>query len=239
MCKAGRCMKKTFVSFKEFKRYCIDHNIRSQDHFRALSRPEGIPSNPNLVYDEWPGWREVTGRQKFVDFATARAYACELGLRGYMDWVAWLKKGQRPEQIPSNPYIVYRDQWRGWKYFLGIEYVGYREASKFAGETIAQLKRHWTKEGNKQLKIERPASIPLTIKYKYPKQWRGIRKFLKAGPMPLNELHEIVILHGLNRWVDYLAFHRQNKIKGMRSKPSEVYGRKWPGWKRFVRGEFK
>jgi hypothetical protein len=232
---------KDFVTFKEFKAWCRKKGFKTEKDFKGCKRPWDIPSNPNLVYEEWPGWKEVLGTtRKYMTFEEAVEYIRGIGLRGYMEWVEWSKSGVRPESMPTNPWMAYRKEWRGWKYFLGTEYVGYREASRYAGETIARLQRHWTKVGNRELDIERPPNVPLAIRYKYPKQWRGIRKFLKAGPMPLEQLHEIVLSHGLKRAEDYIAFHRENKVKGMRSQGylSTVYGRKYPGWKKFIRGEF-
>ena len=45
-----------------------------------------------------------------------------------MEWNEWSKSGQRPDDIPSQPYRSYKKEWRGWRDWLGTSGRWYRIA---------------------------------------------------------------------------------------------------------------
>ena len=48
----------------------------------------------------------------FLPFKRARAIVHKLKLGSQKEWEAWSKSGERPNNIPSTPFTVYRDA--GW-----------------------------------------------------------------------------------------------------------------------------
>ena len=36
-----------------------------------------------------------------------------------IEWIAYCESGQKPDDIPDRPDIVYADEWKGWDDFLG------------------------------------------------------------------------------------------------------------------------
>ena len=90
---------------------------------KSGKRPSNIPSSPYATYrdDGWismPDWlgyegRVVGKREDMLPFLVARAIVWKLKLKGQKEWLAWCNKtGQRPSNIPSNPFRTYRDD--GW-----------------------------------------------------------------------------------------------------------------------------
>ena len=117
--------------FKEAKQYVHKLQLKSLKEWREYclsgDRPPDIPSNPNSVYPEyksagdWLGTGTIrTDLRVFRGFNEARKYVHSQGLRGQVHWNQWNKQGNRPSDIPSNPYKTYKDSgWKGWKDFLG------------------------------------------------------------------------------------------------------------------------
>ena len=76
------------------------------------------------------GGRSGTGtiahsRREFRPFAEARAFVHRLGITGSAEWRKYCagqmpEKGQRPDDIPTNPDQVYKDHgWIGYGDWLG------------------------------------------------------------------------------------------------------------------------
>jgi hypothetical protein len=110
---------RNFTSSAEWSKFCASDR-----------RPSDIPSNPQVTYHlEWQGWRDWLGtgetrnarsaRYKFRPFEEARRFARELGLASTGEWRLYCASPPRPLDIPTNPQVAYRSQWKGWGDWLG------------------------------------------------------------------------------------------------------------------------
>src|SRR5215208_5718629 len=61
----------------------------------------------------------VPKRRDWRPFEEAREFTRGLDRKGQKEWKEWCKFGQRPPDIPSNPNLAYKDEWRGWGNWLG------------------------------------------------------------------------------------------------------------------------
>jgi hypothetical protein len=145
---------------------------------KAGKRPSNIPSDPARTYrdDGWismPDWlgKEgergmsggIKGISRMLPFAAARAIVRKLNLKGDKEWQAWRKAGQRPSNIPSNPYKRYRDDgwislpdWLGKKGGQGAM-LPFAAARTIVRKLTLKSKkewRAWSKSG------QRPSNIP-------------------------------------------------------------------------------
>ena len=119
--------------------------LKSQKAFRkwrkTAARPvRMIPSNPDKVYKGcgWNGRADFlgnanTGMRKrntsWRSLEAATTYVQALGLKSQKAWNEWSKSGARPEDIPSTPQEVYKNQ--GW---VGLpEFCGYERQRKYKG----------------------------------------------------------------------------------------------------------
>ena len=103
--------------------------IEWQNWAKSDQRPTDIPSHPNTTYAKdfeklgikfsfpfWLGSKNVSNNNRnWLPFNEAREFARSLNLKGSTDWRNWLKTGARPNNIPSDPEGVYKDQgWINW-----------------------------------------------------------------------------------------------------------------------------
>ena len=54
-------------------------------------------------------------------FEEAREFARSLNLRGKEEWEEYSKSGERPDDIPSHPNVIYKNDWVSWPDWLGYE----------------------------------------------------------------------------------------------------------------------
>jgi hypothetical protein len=103
-----------------------------------------------------------------------------LGLKTTDEWREWCKSDQRPEDIPTVPWRIYKDQWRGMTDWLGYYPIENRWRSfEEAREYVRGLGlngqvewREWCKSGQK------PEDIPTAPDRSYKKEWRGYPDWL-------------------------------------------------------------
>lgn len=100
------------------------------DYSKSGNRPNNIPGNPKDIYisdgwkgwDDWLGFDEISFNRRFVEFEEARKFARNLEFKKIKQWKNFSKSGNKPNNIPSSPDIIYKDQgWQGWADFLGKE----------------------------------------------------------------------------------------------------------------------
>ena len=64
----------------------------------------------------------MAGVGAYLAFEEARAYVHKLRLKSSTEWGTWSIGGSRPPNIPSAPFLAYRDQgWVSMPDFLGTE----------------------------------------------------------------------------------------------------------------------
>lgn len=173
-------------------------------------------------------------KNKIVSFEEARRLARSLRLRGTIEWQAWAKTDARPKNIPSNPAQAYKSKFKGYRNFLGTTYTRYQVAKFYATASSVMVKRQWSKVGLRELGIEKPVNIPLSVQYVYVNQYDGAKSFLGTNAMPYNELKHLVMSLGIRSSREYIEHFREHPVKGVKICPNLYYSN-WPGWKKFVR----
>eukprot|EP00947_MAST-08B_sp_MAST-8B-sp1_P002374 g2374.t1 len=110
------------------------------------------------------GWR----KRDFLPYAEGRTFTRLLGLKSKKEWQEWSKSGQRPSNIPSGPWDVYRGKgwvsmmdWLGYSFKPGDQNKGNYLPFVSARAWVQQRKlknakewREWRKSG------QRPSNIP-------------------------------------------------------------------------------
>ena len=115
--------------------------------------------------------------KQFRDFESAREFARVLNLKGTKEWHAYCKSGNKPNNIPTNPYKIYKKEWKGMGDWTGTGnvspshdkvYRSFKEAREFVGMLGLKNKNEWydyCKSGNK------PDDIPANPWQVY-KEWK-------------------------------------------------------------------
>jgi hypothetical protein len=115
--------EKIFRSFLEAREFVRKLGLKNQKEWIAYrksgDKPDDIPSNPNATYKkEWKGFGDWTGTGNIASFnkvyrsyKEAREFVRKLGLKNKKEWQEYCKSGNKPDDIPSNPWDVYKE----WK----------------------------------------------------------------------------------------------------------------------------
>src|SRR5262249_1044474 len=102
-------------------------------YYKSADRPPDIPTNPDKIYDndgwisygDWLGTGRVAPQlREYRAFKKTRAYVRGLGLKSQPQWRAYVKSGEKPDDIPANPHVVYADTgWIGYGDWLGTHTI--------------------------------------------------------------------------------------------------------------------
>jgi len=90
-----------------------------KEYCKSGKKPDNIPSNPNATYKkEWKGYGDWLGTgtiatkdKKYRPYKEAREFVRSLGLKTGEEWTEYCKSGNKPDDIPSSPWDVYKE----WK----------------------------------------------------------------------------------------------------------------------------
>jgi len=118
----GEFLGTDFLSYKEAQKIAQQVGIKSKTEYRNWKeRPSNIPSTPNTVYkNEWNGWGEFLGTG-FLSYKEAQKIVQQAGIKTYREYHNWK---ERPNNIPSNPDRIYKNEWNGWeKEFLSYSFL--------------------------------------------------------------------------------------------------------------------
>ena len=194
--------------FEEARDYARSLSLKSHEEWRERMkhigvRPPDIPATPDQVYKDegWLSWGDFLGfNEGYVPgewrpFEEARDYVRSLGLRSQKKWKEWRKNEEMPNDIPSNPDQIYKEEgWLSWGDFLG-----------YTPGHIAE-KRSRTK----RLPFAEARDYVRSFCFKSQEEWR---EWSKSGLRP----HDILATpdrdykgKGWKSWGDFLGFNEGN-----------------------------
>jgi superfamily II DNA or RNA helicase len=162
------------------------------EYCQSGKRPNDIPSNPKLIYDDWSGYGDWLGtgarRGNWRRFSEARAFARSLNLKSSAEWFAYAKTRKKPDDIPASPRYTYEGNgWAGMGDWLGTgriadqehQYRTFKKARAFARSLKLKSETEWrayVKSGKK------PDDIPSSPSRTYAEVgWAGMGDWLGTG----------------------------------------------------------
>jgi hypothetical protein len=150
---------------------------------RSGKKPSDIPSHPKQVYrseykdiGDWLG----TGRTRnYPSFTEARTFVRTQGLTSYKDWIDYCQSGNKPPDIPPQPWRTYRAEYKSIADWLGTEYLSFSEARAFVQAQELGLKDHddwlnYCRSGKKPKNIPSKPEQVYRTEYKGMKDWLGV-----------------------------------------------------------------
>jgi hypothetical protein len=178
---------------------------------------------------------------KYLPYLEALAFVSNLGIKNKDEWDIYCKSGNKPENIPSSPSVIYHKQgWANYHIWLGdkdCRYLTYEEAKAYAQTTGIKTSIDWRFNANHPEGIVKE---PQTF-YKA-SGWVSWAEFLNSDKvsnskrndyfLPYNEARDYV--HTLNllghkEWVEYCkSGKRPNFIPTMPYKHYKDNG--WVDW---------
>ena len=112
------------LPFKEAQEFTSALNLKSQkewqEYCKSGDKPEEIPNAPALTYKNkgWTTWGNwfgtgtvATQNRKYRPFNEAREFVRKLGIKNNKEWKKYCKSGDKPDDIPANPWNTYKE----WK----------------------------------------------------------------------------------------------------------------------------
>jgi hypothetical protein len=107
-----------YRSFTEARAFVRSLNLKGQvewnDYCKSGNKPDDIPAGPDGTYKNkgWKGMGDWLGNEKvFRPYKEARVFVRKLGLKTAREWREYCASGNKPDDIPSTPWDVYKE----WK----------------------------------------------------------------------------------------------------------------------------
>jgi len=116
-------MKKQFRDFESAREFARALKLKGrkewQEYCKSDNKPDNIPADPNQTYKkdfkglgDFLGTENIASQDKiFCSFEEAREFVRALKLKGKQEWMDYCKSDNKPDDIPSNPWDVYKE----WK----------------------------------------------------------------------------------------------------------------------------
>jgi len=189
-------------------------------------------------------------KKQFRDFESAQEFVQSLGLKSKKEWKEYCKSGDKPDDIPSSPDIIYKNKgWNGYGDWLGtgnispgsIRYRPFNESKKFVQSLGLKSLKEWKeycKSGDK------PDDIPSSPYQIFEnKGWNGYGDWLGTGKVrntkfhPYKEAREFVRSLNLKSSREWRTYSKSgNKPDDIPANPEIGYKRQqtWKGWGDFL-----
>ena len=114
-----------YRSFKETRKFIQNLGLKNYHEWKMYSRsskkPNDIPGSPGKAYKNkgWKGFSDWLGTgtiakhlRVYRNFKEARKFVNTLGLKTWEDWSLYNKSGKKPNDIPAQPNMTYKN--KGW-----------------------------------------------------------------------------------------------------------------------------
>ncbi|MBK7845803.1 MAG: hypothetical protein IPJ71_19380 [Bdellovibrionales bacterium] len=97
------------------------------------------------------------------------------GIKSSTEWIKASIEGRLPEDIPSNPNVVYKGKFQGMGDWLGTEWRSFEEAREWARNSGIKSSSEWKKASTEG---RLPVDIPGNPYAVYKGQFQGIGDWL-------------------------------------------------------------
>lgn len=190
--------KKQWRTYIESQKYAVSKNFKNNDewaaHSKAGEKPSDIPANPDKVYKEFyemGGWayflrgdKNSNFNKEFLSFDEAHKIILAEKIKPSNLWNNWLKyckSNKKPDNIPSNPNVIYADKWIDMHHWLTGEvkekiiFRNFKEAREFVHSLKLKNQREWFEYAKSS---EKPSDIPYDPGNVYKNEWKGFVDWL-------------------------------------------------------------
>ncbi len=263
--------KRKFRSFKKSRKFVRALKLKSRSEWNRYCKgempelspkPTDIPVNPYRSYPECQGMGDWLGtgaianqKKKYLPFQQARNFVRKFKFRNVDQWRKYCKIGEKPDNIPACPDIVYKDKgWISYGDFLGTGYVhssenhylSFEEVKKFVRAIGIKNHTEWRSyiKGEIPELPPKPSNIPsnLNICYKN-KGWISWGDFFGTGYVAVSkrkfksfeEARKFIRALKLKNKSEWLRYCK-GEILGLPTRPTDIptnphrtYRSEWQG----------
>ena len=230
--------KQDWRPFEAARAYVREIGLKSSREYKAWSksgqRPSDIPGAPWTAYKEWLGFADWLGTHiEPRPFAQAREFVQLLGLPSSSKYKDWAKTGARPPDIPLSPESVYKNDWGGWRDWLGTRLRLFTEAREYVrGLRLVSSTEYlsWARSPG------RPRDIPISPPNVYKVEWQGWDDWLgvvqdSEDYLPFEEARSFCQQHGFTTRREYFSWcDSAEQARRIPRDPRKIYPSQWKGW---------
>jgi hypothetical protein len=179
--------------------------------------------------------------KKFLSFEEAKAFAQSLNLKSLKDWKDYCKSGNKPNNIPNDPYSAYKNNnWISWGDWLGTfrvsnrnkQFISFEEAKEIIKKLNLKNRKDYEKYQSDMIEKLNNATVPTNPNVVYSSSWKSWNDFLGIEPnefLPFEEARNFVRSLNLKSVRDWEKYRKQ-KPDNIPSLPSSYYKEKWINW---------
>ncbi|TKG11709.1 VPA1269 family protein [Vibrio sp. F13] len=232
----GKEKRSIYLTYAEAKKAAIGLGIQSWSEYRRRSKEDRyLPVNPNRAYvDDWVDWYSFLGKEKrsiYSTYAEAKKAAIVLDIQLKSEYQ---KRYKEDECLPSNPNLVYADDWIDWFSFLDKEkhsiYLTYAEAKKAAIVLGIQSQQEYL------WRYKEDKCLPCCPNQVYTLDWISWFSFLNKEKRSIYSTYEeaskAVIALGIQSQPEYQRRYKEHQH--LPSHPEQSYADDWVDWFSFL-----
>jgi len=259
----GKLAKLSWMPFEEARDFIHTLKLKSQnewrDYLKSGKKPSDIPSTPETTYrDEgWNGFGNWIGTNRIADqyklyknFKEANNYVKSLKLKSITEWKKYCKSGNKPHDIPANPYQTYKNNgWINYGGWLGTNnvanknkvYLTFLEAKKYARSLNIKSFKDWA---NLFKSHNKPKDIPVAADRYYKNSgWKSWGDFLGndnvwsygENLIPFEDLKKFALKFEIKTSDEWRELSRTKKATlNLPASPQDLYKNDWNGWGDFL-----
>jgi len=110
-------------SFEDARKFVRKLGLKNRkdwgQYCKSGKKPDDIPNRPDAHYEkEWKGYVDFFGTEP-RSFKEARKFVHSLKFKGKTEWRQYCTSGKKPDDIPSQPQMVYKKEWEGYGDWFG------------------------------------------------------------------------------------------------------------------------
>ena len=229
-----------YPTLAEASAAAISLGITSSAEYQSRYKKDPcLPSNPPRHYaSEWEGYPSFLGnpeqdrkRRKCFYPTLSQASAAAKKLR-IKDSAEYKRRRKEDRKLPSEPYNYYREQWKGFKDFLG-------QPEKY--RTLAEAKVATRRLGIKsakeyQKRYRKDPRLPSNLHQTYKSEWTGVSDFF-GKPEPkfyptLADASAAAIALGITTGTEYQQRYQEDPL--LPASPRTQYPAEWRGFPDFL-----
>ncbi len=152
---------KIFLDYKQARKYVhalkLKNNTEWLQYTKSGKKPNNIPANPHQTYAKkgWDGVPDWLGNgnlsninRTYLTFDKCKKFVKKLGIKTQKDWERYSKSNNRPDNIPSHPDRIFKQNWIGWGDFLGTGRVANQDKTFLSKSDAQKIVRELAKKYN-------------------------------------------------------------------------------------------
>ena len=227
--------EKSFPSYEDLQEEVRKAGIKTQKEYieyRKKNKELGLPSRPDIFYKGkgWQGWRKFLGTEKSrPSYEELRRRVQELRIPSRTEYFKIYKEHKG---WPSNPNVVYKEQWQGWEHFLGKRIWPRKE---YAQVRLLEMEVKTPEEYEKRCE---ELGLPPDPENVYEDQWKGWDEFLVKNFPSYEEFLKILQNAEIRSLGKYIRLQEELGLPPSSVAFNILYEDQWQDWVEFIELSF-